>query len=221
MRSSVARCASRGHGTTGPMRREICRVGGDGREHDANRRSGTGARQARSRGRPSATPTRRARTSPGNCCMKAAGPARRPGDPASHPAGSADNRNRDALHDVVREAAAVPVLVDRLAAPAAVVCSGRQPVAAASRLPVPRPPRPPPSVGCRRHPRIGPGLAAVDGDIDSADRSHPDQARPSIVVRPARSTRVRVRDMKSGYPGGRSSARGSMQLSGAPPSSGC
>ena len=70
--------------------------------------------------------------------------------------------------------------------------------------------------------RIGGTEVAVTSLIGPDSDAHvfepsPDQARPSMVTGPGRTTRVR--DMKSGKPGGTSSARGAMRVTDWPGSS--
>ncbi|MFD0486359.1 hypothetical protein ACFQ0O_04015 [Saccharopolyspora spinosporotrichia] len=65
---------------------------------------------------------------------------------------------------------------------------------------------------------VGPRVAVVGADLDALDGALPDQARPVRPTAPCRTTRVR--DMKSGKPGGTSSALGSIRVTGSPCSPG-
>ena len=124
----------------------------------------------------------------------------------------------DALDDVVAVAVVVPRGLGRLRVALGVGRAAAEDVLAGLRVPLVPPALPGERGGGRLELRVGPGLAAVGAHLDAHDRRRgPTTRGPRARIGPA-STK-RVRDRKSGMPGGTISARGRIRVTGVPGSS--
>ena len=126
----------------------------------------------------------------------------------------------DPLGGVVAETAPAPDLILRLAITVRGRRSCEEDVVPRGGRPLVRPAPPGPGMGIHRREAGGrrPGGSVIQAELDQADRESPDQARPSSSTGPGRTTRRR--DMKSGKPGGITSARGRIRVTGVPTSPG-